>query len=285
VPPEPEWLIEGQHEETAFILSLREPEPDMSTALIRSSEAVDTTTGEVIALPVQYDARQYLQSLNADHQHSLMAAYDAACRSLIGPNDVQKEGGREFKKKSAWRKLARHFGISVTTDPTAAHIVHYPGGEWVAYAHATAIAPWGQRYDDVGACGSDEESGRREITYADAIATAQTRAANRATSNLIAMGEVSADELSERKGSTGRPPQSSGNAPRPAGGKVMPFGKNKGRAIADLDTPTLTEQVAWCRKTDAVKFKDLIETLELELDSRRDAVTDAELADESTLPF
>ena len=41
-------------------------------------------------------------------QNRLAAAYDAACTALIGPNDVQVEGNRSFKKKSAWRKLGRH---------------------------------------------------------------------------------------------------------------------------------------------------------------------------------
>jgi hypothetical protein len=155
---------------------------------------VDKATGEI--LPAQ-DMTAYLGTLTPARltiQHQLAAAYDAAVKSLIGPNDIQVEGGREFKKKSAWRKLARYFNISVQSDLSSTRIEH-TDESFVAYAMATATAPWGQSWTDVGACGSDEETGLRTITYADAIATAMTRASNRAVSNLIAMGEVSADEI------------------------------------------------------------------------------------------
>lgn len=129
-------------------------------------------------------------------QNRLAAAYDAACRALIGPNDVQKEGNREFKKKSAWRKLGRHFGIS--TEIVREEMQLLAEGEFLAKCVVRATAPWGQQLDATGACGSDEEEGRRRITMADAVATAQTRAANRAVSDLVAMGEVSAEEIGDR---------------------------------------------------------------------------------------
>lgn len=286
-PIEPDWLLQGMAEETLYLKRLREPELESSmtgTALV-PHEAVNTSTGEILTLPVNYDAKEYLKNLSAQHQQQLMAAYDAACMALLGANDVQQEGGRSFKKKSAWRKLARHFGISVTTDPAASRIVHYPGGEWVAYAHATAIAPWGQRYDDVGACGSDEESGRREITYADAIATAQTRASNRATSNLIAMGEVSADEISQRRPSQSRQQQSSGGG-RTAEDKAMPFGDSKGTRLGDLDSGTLVKARDWCMQKDATKWADFIAALETVLENRRIAEEAAgQSADDGSLPF
>jgi hypothetical protein len=130
-------------------------------------------------------------------QNRLAGAYDAACRSLIGPNDIQKDGDREFKKKSAWKKLARHFNISTSVvDRSERFLNDEATGEsvFVATCVVRAVSPWGQAADGIGACGTDEESGRRKITIADAIATAETRASNRATSNLIAMGEVSAEE-------------------------------------------------------------------------------------------
>src|SRR5688500_11199014 len=104
-----------------------------------------------------------------------MAAYDAAVAALIGPNDVQEEKGRTFKKKSAWRKLARHFGISVACSLDSVKVERHELG-FTAYAVANAVAPWGQSWTDVGACSSDEAVGRRVITEADAVATAMTRA-------------------------------------------------------------------------------------------------------------
>lgn len=134
-------------------------------------------------------------------QNRLAAVYDKACKALIGPNDVQKEGkgdqAREFKKKSAWKKLARYFSISTTVLAREERFVlDESTGEsvFVAICTVRSVGPWGQAADAVGACATDEETGRRKITIADAIATAETRASNRAVSNLVAMGEVSAEE-------------------------------------------------------------------------------------------
>lgn len=177
-------------------------------------------------------------------QQKLAALYDHACKSLIGPNDVQKDGAREFKKKSAWRKLARHFRISVGADLQSVRVETTPDG-FTAFAVATAAAPWGQSWTDVGACGSDEATGRRTITVADAIATAMTRASNRAVSNLIAMGEVSAEEVGQRK--------AYGHDSQPGGikndaDKLMPFGRNKGKRLGDLEKADLESTLKWCRE-------------------------------------
>lgn len=253
----------------------------MTTALI-PHEGVDTATGEVVPLPVKYDPKQYVQNLNSSFavQQQLMAAYDAACNALIGPNDVQQEAGRTFKKKSAWRKLARHFGIST-------RVIHrereWLGEEFVASITVRAIAPWGQSAEAEGACCTDEEVGRRQITVADAIATAETRATNRAISNLIAMGEVSADEISE--GKKQRPAFSGGSSTngRSPEDKVMPFGKQKGTRLGDMPDAELTSALEWCRTKDATKFADLIATIEQVLDSRRVIVETVE--DDGGLPF
>jgi hypothetical protein len=157
------------------------------------------STGEVIAPP--FALSDYLATIATDRalaeQQQLAHAYDVACASLIGPNDVQVEGSRSFKKKSAWRKLARYFGIS--TSIVKVEREWTAGGDFLATVTVRAAAPWGQSAEAVGACGTDEATGRRTISTADAIATAETRATNRAVSNLVAMGEVSAEEIGDRK--------------------------------------------------------------------------------------
>src|SRR5690606_39879537 len=90
---------------------------------------VDRTTGEVLHENVAVDAGalvvarptplsfgevvERLASPEAlEQQQKFMAAYDRAVRALIGPNDVHRASdGREYKKKSSWRKLARWAGI------------------------------------------------------------------------------------------------------------------------------------------------------------------------------
>lgn len=239
----------------------------MSTALA-TRDRVDTATGEV--LPAPFNHADYLASISTrgalDMQNKLAAAYDAAVGALIGPNDVQVEGGRSFKKKSAWRKLARHFGISC--DVVRIEKDWSPNGDFVATVVARAVAPWGQHYEEVGACSTDEATGRRVITVADAIATASTRASNRAVSNLIAMGEVSAEEIGDR-GERPAPRQATGN-----GGRRMPFGKTKGKLLSELTVAELQSARDWCSDSDEkrAKFADLIADLLMELDAR--AVSD-----------
>lgn len=186
-----------------------------------------------------------------NEQKQLATAYDRACASLIGDNDVQVEGDRTFKKKSAWRKLGRHFQLS--TFVVASKIDYVSNVELeedrlilVATCVVRAAAVWGQSSEAIGACGTDEESGQRVITIADALATAETRATNRAISNLIAMGEVSAEEVRTADGS----PKSNGppiRKQRPAAEMLMPFGpgKKNGVKLGEMDTKDLEGALRW----------------------------------------
>lgn len=201
------------------------------------TERVNVTTGEVLPAVVErFNLGEYLTRIQSPEgmkqQQALASAYDAACRALIGPNDVQKEGGREFKKKSAWRKLQRHFNIStqVMTVERWWESVEGQPARFLATVAVRASAPWGQYAEAVGACGQDEESGRRKITLADAIATAETRATNRAVSNLIAMGEVSAEEM--QKGD-----RASGASETVTLESVVQFGKHKGKTVKEAGLP------------------------------------------------
>ena len=223
-------------------------------------QTIDRATGEVTITPT-FDMSAYLGDVTSDQafkvQQALAAAYDKAVGALIGPNDVQVEGNRTFKKKSAWRKLARHFRIS-----TAVVAVDraYEADDFIATVTVRASAPWGQYADAVGACATSEATGKRVITVADAIATAETRATNRATSNLIAMGEVSAEEMGERPASAAPRATATGGKP------VMPFGRTKGKLLADLPDDELIGALTWAR--DKGKFTEFQSEAELELDRR-----------------
>jgi len=188
-------------------------------------------------------------------QNRLAGAYDAACGALLGPNDIQVESGRSFKKKSAWRKLARYFGISTSViDHSERYLVDETTGESIFVASCTVrgTAPWGQTTDATGACGTDEESGRRKISIADAIATAQTRADNRAVSNLVAMGEVSAEEATREERSQGTAAAAAADMTLDDARKV-PFPwrtpeKYKGKPMGDLSLRMLDAVLAAVEK-------------------------------------
>lgn len=145
-----------------------------------------------------------------EQQKQLSAAYDQMVDALVGPNDVQEaEGGKRFKKKSAWRKLGKAFQIDTEFahiekgwrfEPALDDVAHY-----YAEVHVRAVAPWGQTLVAVGACSTRESrfykrdgkpnAGARGKAEHDVLATAATRATNRAVSDLIAAGEVSAEEV------------------------------------------------------------------------------------------
>ena len=153
------------------------------------------------------------QQLAAARQMADM--YNQACAALVGKDDQQEDGDRVFKKKSAWRKLARFFSISTrvvssqTTevenadytlvDRDSGELLQEGRTELIATVTVEAYAPWGQRMEAIGTCSTHE---RRfhwpngfQKRWADCLATAETRATNRAVSNLIAAGEVSAEEM------------------------------------------------------------------------------------------
>jgi uncharacterized protein (DUF3820 family) len=252
-----------------------------AAALVKSGrDLVAAGTGEVVGEVQTFSMVEYLASVTTpaslEAQKKLAAAYDKACDSLIGENDVQKDGGRTFKKKSAWAKLGRHFNISTVVVSAQKEML---GETFCATVTVKAIAPWGQSAEGVGACATDEESGRRTITIADAIATAETRAHNRAISRLIAMGEVSAEEMDK----------SGAKSPiaKPAAEKLMPFGDSKGKKLGDMHDEELDKVLTWCQSKG--KFPDLAIAITEVLASR--SVESEELSDEdqadydSTLPF
>lgn len=218
-----------------------------------------------------------------EEQQQLAAAYDAACRALIGAGDVQVDGDREFKKKSAWRKLGRHFSISTIVVSSKIDYVAEPDVNsdreliLVATVVVRGIAIWGQHSEAIGVCATDEEVGQRVITIADALATAETRATNRAVSNLIAMGEVSAEEI-QRGDGTARSSEAPQRQKKPAGDIKVPFGPSKGTKLRDMETGDLTGAMEWAE--DKSKFSDFVAAAKEELESRKPKPVESAVAAE-----
>lgn len=156
-----------------------------------------------------------LMPLNADAVIAGEQAYQALLpRLLVAPEKPGSDyqfGGRErdrnakyFVKKSGWRKIARAFHLSV--EVTQLQVERNDEGSAVrATAIARANAPNGQFQDGDGHCSIEEkrfQSMLRDRNQRDNLklendlrATATTRAKNRAISDLVGMGEVSAEEV------------------------------------------------------------------------------------------
>jgi hypothetical protein len=157
------------------------------------------TTAELV--PVGMAPSTLAQGLmpipNIEHAVALMDAYQRACDALLVDSDYQQIGRKRFRKRSAWRKLAGVFGVSV-------ELVHLryardsDGNVLRAEATCRATAPNGRFQDGVGVCALSERGpSDRPFTKPehDLPATAETRAKNRAIADLIAAGEVSAEEV------------------------------------------------------------------------------------------
>lgn len=160
----------------------------------------DTPVADSPTLAIATQPTHVLRPMTTpDEAGEVMAEYQRTVRAVLDASDYQTaERGRRFVKKSGWRKIAKAYGLSlemltctVERDdaglPTRAEV-------WIR-----AIAPNGQRQDADGYCSADESrfqrGGGRQKLENDLRATATTRAKNRAISDLVGMGEVSAEEI------------------------------------------------------------------------------------------
>jgi len=134
-------------------------------------------------------------------------AYEALKSSIVDrKTDIQVIQGKEFLKKSYWRKVATFFNLTVEV----VNETHEQIGKTVVW-HFTckAVAPNGRSSVGVGSCDAYEKAIKGEdgvyrdrwnkLAVANSLhnirSTVETRAFNRAVSNLVGGGEVSADEV------------------------------------------------------------------------------------------
>lgn len=151
---------------------------------------------------------------------------------LLVADDLQTISGNAFITKSGWRKIASAFGVSTNVTSRDKEI---SDGVVTYTVTARAEAPNGQAANGVGSCSSNESNFMvtlekdtknvsldevaeahaafdeddillvdgawrglkrpKEVSNHDLIATAATRAKNRAISDLVGGGQVSAEEL------------------------------------------------------------------------------------------
>ncbi len=112
---------------------------------------------------------------------------------LLGAEDVVEIGGKRHIKRSGWRKVALAFNVSTA-------IVDVQREKWedrtVIRVRVRATAPGGRFAEEVGVCETRELLQQHmDATDHNIETKAATRAINRAVSDLVGGGEVSADEL------------------------------------------------------------------------------------------
>ena len=104
----------------------------------------------------------------------------------------RKSGERKrYIKKSGWLKYALATGISLQLISESKEVT--PEGKTIYHFTYRAIAPNGRYADAVGSASVDEREFARRVH--DVRALAQTRAMERAISNLVGGGELGAEEI------------------------------------------------------------------------------------------
>lgn len=118
------------------------------------------------------------------------------------PDQLMTLDGRPFRKKGYWRAIAVAFNLTVepTTDPQHERsMIGHLDDESENYVYTVsyrATAPNGRSAIGDGACAAAEKQrGRMKATEHNVRSHAHTRAFNRAVSNLVGFGEVSAEEV------------------------------------------------------------------------------------------
>jgi hypothetical protein len=130
-----------------------------------------------------------------------MRTHQELLQRILDPSDWQGQPDRpgSFVKKSGWRKIALAYNLALGR---VAEEVERDGDGMPRRATYTAYAqaPNGRRVEASGHCSYDESRfsgprGNASKLENDMRATAETRAKNRAVSDLIGMGRVSAEEV------------------------------------------------------------------------------------------
>jgi hypothetical protein len=173
-----------QASEVADVEIVAEGEPVITRALVHSPRRSEV-----------------LHPLDLTEQKNAMELYQSGLREILDVSDWQNAGrGEKFVKKSGWRKIAAWFDLSIELVRDSVERDE-DGQVCRACVWARAVAASGRFADGDGYCDVNEsrfkEARGRQKLENDLRGTATTRAVNRAISNLVGMGAVSAEEVSD----------------------------------------------------------------------------------------
>ena len=161
---------------------------------------------------------QPLLPMDIDSAEQQMIQYQELTARLLKADDWQGLPGQRgaFVKRSGWAKISTFYGVSTEV---LRYELDRDENDKLLRAHVTvrASAPNGRHADGDGGCSVDEprfasRGGRQKVEH-DLPATATTRATNRAISNLVGFGQVSAEEMSADGSPAALPPTGSPRCP------------------------------------------------------------------------
>jgi hypothetical protein len=121
-----------------------------------------------------------------------MKAFQQLKENLLRDEDLQKIAGKTYIKRSGWRKIA--LGFNISTAVLDVRKERTSETDWLVEVKARATAPNGRFSEEVGACETSEMK-TLGATVHNLETKATTRAINRAISNLVGGGVVTAEEM------------------------------------------------------------------------------------------
>lgn len=181
---------------------------DESTAIVQAPSAgIVRASGDVVQALHEYQGIQ--------------KALDEAMPDCIQMIQTSK-GPKPFRKKMYWRAIATAFNLDVQLVDEKRIAEEPTPNDWGYVVTYRATAPNGRHADGDGSCFAMEKSYAAQRTVHNVRSHAHTRAFNRAVSNLVGFGEVSAEEAEKDEhpaepGSHDGPPPAKKSFPAPSG--------------------------------------------------------------------
>lgn len=123
-----------------------------------------------------------------------MEVFTELKQKILSEVDKQKIGDKIYIKRSGWRKLAFAFNISDEIIKSEKELLADNAFVWRIWVKTTA--PNNRYVVGIGSCSSNERA-FAHVEH-DVYATAHTRAKNRAISDILGSGEVSAEEMGDK---------------------------------------------------------------------------------------
>jgi hypothetical protein len=166
-------------------------DPNSSHSVTKVAESAQAVKREGTA---KAPSRFSISDIDIDMAVALYEKFEEAKRRLATPSDIQiYNGNRKFYKKAFWRKVSTAFYVE---DRILSVETFQIGNETIC--RAIVEATWnGRSITDIGVYSSKEFTGKRVFNIPDLESSAVTRAKNRAISDVVGGGEVSAEEVQQ----------------------------------------------------------------------------------------